>query len=130
MDVVREQYPDLQVIILTAYATLDSAITAVKTGAVDYLLKPQRIAQIEEAVQRALKRRLVQDQRQHLIDIIGDAMRTLQPEDVPSPKRAHEEKLSSPIEMNGMFFDPAQPKINHLPGNSNFNPNPLCEHRI
>lgn len=37
---VRKQYPDMPVLILTAHATLESAIEAVRLGARDYLLKP------------------------------------------------------------------------------------------
>jgi DNA-binding response OmpR family regulator len=37
---LRELYPDMPVFILTAHATLDTAIGAVRLGARDYLLKP------------------------------------------------------------------------------------------
>ncbi|OGO28653.1 MAG: hypothetical protein A2136_07570 [Chloroflexi bacterium RBG_16_54_11] len=37
---LRELYPDMPILILTAHATLDSAIEAVRAGARDYLLKP------------------------------------------------------------------------------------------
>jgi DNA-binding response OmpR family regulator len=37
---IKEIYPDMPVVILTAHATLDTAIGAVRAGARDYLLKP------------------------------------------------------------------------------------------
>ena len=37
---IRDLYPDMPVLILTAHATLDTAISAVRAGARDYLLKP------------------------------------------------------------------------------------------
>ncbi len=37
---IRKMYPEMPVIILTAHATLDSAMGAVRLGASDYLLKP------------------------------------------------------------------------------------------
>ena len=37
---IKEIYPDMPVLILTAHATLDTAIEAVRLGARDYLLKP------------------------------------------------------------------------------------------
>jgi DNA-binding response OmpR family regulator len=37
---IRQQYPDMPVLILTAHASLDTAIEAVRQGARDYLLKP------------------------------------------------------------------------------------------
>jgi DNA-binding response OmpR family regulator len=47
--------PDTLVIILTAHATLESAITAVRLGAVDYLLKPYSLRDTEAAIARALE---------------------------------------------------------------------------
>jgi two-component system KDP operon response regulator KdpE len=111
MDVVRECYPDLQVIILTAHATLNSAITAVKTGAVDYLIKPQSIAQIDEAIKQALKRCFSQAQRRHLIEIIGEAMHTLQSEEDALPENCEKGALTQTIEFNGILFDPVQRKL-------------------
>src|SRR4030066_2315314 len=37
---IRELYPEMPIFILTAHATLDTAIGAVRSGAKDYLLKP------------------------------------------------------------------------------------------
>lgn len=87
MEFVRQNCPNLAVIVLTAHATLDSAITAVKAGAVDYLLKPQRIAAIEEAIQRALARRSVENQRKQLIGIMEETLQALQSQDrvIPVP---------------------------------------------
>jgi len=49
--------PDLLIIVLTGHATLESAIAAVKSGAVDYLLKPAGIHDIDAAITRALQQR-------------------------------------------------------------------------
>lgn len=56
MERVRLSRPTLPIIILTGYATLESAIAAVRCGAADYLLKPVSIREIARAVQRALQR--------------------------------------------------------------------------
>ena len=39
----RELYPDVRVIMITGYATVESAIAALKDGAFDYLTKPYNI---------------------------------------------------------------------------------------
>ena len=114
MDIVREKYPDLQVIILTAHASLESAIAAVKTGAVDYLLKPQSINQIKAAVEKALKRSFDKNQHLQLVNIIGDALDTLQtnlnlPAQAPGEKT--ETNANNPVEMNGMLFDPERRRL-------------------
>ncbi len=36
----KESYPDLTVVMMTAYATVETAVEAMKTGALDYLIKP------------------------------------------------------------------------------------------
>ena len=51
------RYPDLLIIILTAFGSIDSAIEAVRAGAADYLLKPSSIRDTEAAIARALTRR-------------------------------------------------------------------------
>jgi len=53
----RQVCPDLLVVILTGHATLESAITAVKCGAVDYLLKPASVHDLAAAVAGALHQR-------------------------------------------------------------------------
>jgi DNA-binding response OmpR family regulator len=56
MERVHLSRPDLPIIILTGYATLESAIAAVRCGAADYLLKPVSVHEIVRAVRRALQR--------------------------------------------------------------------------
>ena len=53
--------PDTLVIVLTAHATLESAIAAVRFGAVDYLLKPYSLRDTAAAIARALERRRLRD---------------------------------------------------------------------
>ncbi|MGD9223091.1 MAG: response regulator, partial [Desulfobacteraceae bacterium] len=36
----KERYPDLTVVMMTAYATVETAVEAMKIGALDYLMKP------------------------------------------------------------------------------------------
>ncbi|OLE62511.1 MAG: sigma-54-dependent Fis family transcriptional regulator [Deltaproteobacteria bacterium 13_1_20CM_2_69_21] len=48
--------PALEVIIITAYATIDTAVDAIRRGARDYLPKPFTPAQIQRAVEQARSR--------------------------------------------------------------------------
>jgi NtrC-family two-component system response regulator AlgB len=48
--------PSLEVIIITAYATIDTAVEAIRRGARDYLAKPFTPAQIQRAVEQARSR--------------------------------------------------------------------------
>ncbi|HXQ24388.1 MAG TPA: sigma-54 dependent transcriptional regulator, partial [Candidatus Acidoferrales bacterium] len=49
--------PDLTIVVMTAYATIDTAVEAIKRGATDYLPKPFTPAQIQHVVEAAAKRR-------------------------------------------------------------------------
>ncbi len=48
--------PDLGTILITGYASVETAIKAMKMGAVDYVVKPFRMEEVELVVSRALER--------------------------------------------------------------------------
>src|SRR5436190_5368813 len=52
---LRDSYPKLLVIMMTAYGTTQTAIEAMKLGAYDYLLKPFDVPRLKEIVTNALK---------------------------------------------------------------------------
>jgi DNA-binding NtrC family response regulator len=51
---VKRLQPEIPVILITAYGTIESAIHAMKEGATDYLLKPFKMDEVELVIQRAL----------------------------------------------------------------------------
>ncbi|MCE1246433.1 MAG: sigma-54 dependent transcriptional regulator [Firmicutes bacterium] len=53
---VRENYRDMEVIMMTGYATVESAVNAVKAGAQEYLPKPFTDEELFGAVRRALEK--------------------------------------------------------------------------
>jgi two-component system NtrC family response regulator len=57
LDEVRRLYPDLPVIIMTAYGTVEKAVTAMRKGAFDYILKPFKNEEILLTIARALEHR-------------------------------------------------------------------------
>ena len=59
---IRKQYPELPVILVTAYASSDSTIQAMRLGADDYITKPFRIEEIRLVVEKALARRRTRQQ--------------------------------------------------------------------
>ena len=52
---IRRQHPDASIIIITAYATVDTAITAMKEGAQEYIVKPCNPEEISLLVSRIVK---------------------------------------------------------------------------
>ena len=66
LEQVRKIDAQLPYIILTAYGTVDSAIEAMRKGALDYITKPFRQEQILLTVEKALKFRRLQKENQAL----------------------------------------------------------------
>ena len=58
LDGVKRARPDTQVIVVTAFATTETAIAAMKRGAYDYLTKPFKVDEIGVVVERALEKRV------------------------------------------------------------------------
>ena len=58
--------PNLSIVVMTAYATIDSAVAAMKRGAVDYLPKPFQPAQIRHVMDQCMQAR---DLRRQLTDL-------------------------------------------------------------
>ena len=50
---VKSTTPGTQVILVTAFATADTALSAMKQGAYDYLTKPFKVDEIQVVVERA-----------------------------------------------------------------------------
>ena len=62
---IRRFHPDASIIIITAYATVDTAITAIKEGAQEYIVKPCNPEEISLLVNRIIKVKKLQ--RENLI---------------------------------------------------------------
>ncbi len=60
---VRQIRPDIRVIMITAYGTIESAVEAIKLGAVDFLQKPFEPDEIRELVSRVMNRDKLDEQR-------------------------------------------------------------------
>ncbi len=70
LEYVQEHSPGTVCILLTAHATIDSAIHALRRGAFDYILKPAQPKTIIEVVERGLAKRQEFLQRQNLVDLM------------------------------------------------------------
>ncbi len=70
--------PDTVIVMLTAHGTLESAITAMRQGAHDYLLKPVSVPEIVGAVERGLQHRTQSLRQRDLITLMQRAIQELQ----------------------------------------------------
>ena len=61
---LRQRDPSVPVVLVTAYASAESAIQAMKLGAVDYITKPFKVAEIKLVLHRVLAARSRAEQRE------------------------------------------------------------------
>ncbi|MBI5374548.1 MAG: sigma-54-dependent Fis family transcriptional regulator [Candidatus Schekmanbacteria bacterium] len=59
-------YPDVIVIFLTAFATVESAIQAMKAGAFDYLSKPLNLDEVRLVIKKALREKNLMNENREL----------------------------------------------------------------
>ncbi len=62
----REISPETLVIVITAFASTDSAIAAMKEGAYDYITKPFKVDEIRLVVEKALEKKLLANENRRL----------------------------------------------------------------
>ncbi len=63
---IKEQYPILEILLLTAYGTIPDGVKAIKSGAFDYITKGEGNEQILPVVNRAMEKSLLQKRLYHL----------------------------------------------------------------
>lgn len=94
---LKRDKPATEVILLTAHGSINSAISALRYGAFDYLLKPAQVSDIRERVERALTQRHTNQQRNELLQRISDSARALGmidgSESDPPPARQNSDRI-------------------------------------
>jgi len=69
---LRESRPDTECIVMTAYASVDSAIEALKLGAADYITKPFNLDEVKHTVRQLLSHREVVAENKRLHKQLAD----------------------------------------------------------
>lgn len=65
---LKQKWPDTEVLVMTAYGSIDTAIEAMRCGAYDYLTKPIDRERFPLAVEKALERRALAFENKQLKD--------------------------------------------------------------
>jgi two-component system response regulator AtoC len=66
LEKLRSSLPEVDVLVMTGFEDMQSAISAIKAGAYDYLVKPLEFDQIEAVVSRCFNDRAVRRRMKHL----------------------------------------------------------------
>ena len=67
--------PDLPVVVMTAFASLDTAVSAIRVGADDYVAKPIHIKSLCVRLERAARHRSLRDEVKRLREVVDKAAR-------------------------------------------------------
>src|SRR5258706_9620816 len=73
MEVVRaakERHAETQVVVITGFATLETAIDAMRQGAYDYIAKPFKLVEVDLIVEKISERKKLTEQNQKLSERI------------------------------------------------------------
>lgn len=90
---LKARKPHLAVVMLTGHGTLETAMTAVKEGAFDYLLKPAKPDALREVVKRALTEARRQREQTTLLETLQIGLQRLQ--HLPATNPSYSSQLSS-----------------------------------
>ena len=74
---VRNRFPEVPVVIVTGYASLETALAAMHEGVYDYLTKPFQIDELRLTVRNALERIAILRENRRLLAELADALRRL-----------------------------------------------------
>jgi two-component system alkaline phosphatase synthesis response regulator PhoP len=91
---VKDEAPDAIVILLTGYASLDTAVESLRLGAHDYLIKPSSSQDIRDSVARGIERAHNLRRRRALLDAIQNNVAELA--DVSEPVQPAKPAHSTP----------------------------------
>jgi len=69
---IRDRWPDIDVIMITGYASIKGAVEAIKLGASDYITKPFQNEEILLATEKVLEKRRLLDEIQYLRGQLAD----------------------------------------------------------
>jgi two-component system response regulator HydG len=70
---IAARRPDVPVIVITAFGTLETAIGAIRAGAYDFITKPVELDALVMTLERALERRALRREVAHLRRTVDDA---------------------------------------------------------
>ena len=103
----REMNPDVQVIIITGYASLETAIEAIKTGAYDYITRPFKLDEMKVVVENACEKIRLIKENQRLIKNLDELYRKrqgLQKKEIGASS-GKETNLGKEMEVLGSFLN-------------------------
>jgi DNA-binding NtrC family response regulator len=70
LEKVKFFYPDIAFVLITAYGTIETAVSCMQKGAYSFLTKPVNLKELKEVVKKALENRELKEENRRLKEII------------------------------------------------------------
>jgi DNA-binding NtrC family response regulator len=67
---ILDRRPDLPIVVITAFGSLETAISAIRTGAYDFVTKPFELEQLAVAVERACQNHQLREEVRRLREVV------------------------------------------------------------
>lgn len=96
----KRLHPDVMVIIMTGYASLDTAIQAIRGGAYDYIRKPFKLDELEIMVSNACEKISLMRENRRLFEQLKEALG-----EIETLKKTWDERLVNILGICGMISD-------------------------
>ncbi len=80
LEIVKQKAPSTEVVMITAYASVDTATKALRLGAFDYLIKPFELSSVRDIVNRGINKRNETMMIEKTIDELQCANKSLESE--------------------------------------------------
>ncbi len=93
---IKDRAPDAIVILMTGYASLSTAVEALRLGAHDYLIKPSSSQDLRQSVQRGLERAQNLQRRRILLNSIQNNVKELTGSDFSQTPRTNNTMPQTP----------------------------------
>ncbi|MFC2061626.1 response regulator [Elusimicrobiota bacterium] len=71
LNIIKEKYPSIEVIMLTGNATIEDSVRAMKVGAYDFITKPFEVYEIRKVVQKAMEKEQLARQVKELKEVLS-----------------------------------------------------------
>jgi two-component system, NtrC family, response regulator HydG len=71
LPLIRELNPAIPILIMTAFSSVETAVTALKAGAYDYLTKPLDFDKLKLTIERAMEHQQLKTENRQLKDALG-----------------------------------------------------------
>ncbi len=70
----KETNPEIEVIVMTAFGSIEGATQAMKDGAIDFVTKPIDLEQLELTIAKALERKHLVSENRRLRELVGERL--------------------------------------------------------